>query len=223
MANLITMTDIIKSYKMGSTELVVLKKISLEIKKGEFVAILGPSGSGKTTLMNLIGCIDTCNDGIYNLNGTNIEKKSDNELAEIRNQEIGFIFQKFNLLSKYTALHNVAFPLLIRGVPKKDAYEKAEEILKKVGLGDRVHHKPIELSGGQQQRVSVARALVGDPNLLLADEPTGALDSKTGEEIMNLFHKLNIEGNTIIMITHDNEIAKQAGRIIRIVDGEIVV
>lgn len=221
-STIIKMKDIIKTYKMGPSELTVLKKISLEIKSGEFVAILGPSGSGKTTLMNLIGCIDTSTEGKYTLNGTDIDKKTDNELADIRNRDIGFIFQKFNLLSKYTAQHNVAFPLLIRGIHKNEAYQKSEDILIKVGLGDRIHHKPIELSGGQQQRVSVARALVGEPKILLADEPTGALDSKTGEEILDLFMQLNKEGNTIIMITHDKEIAKKAGRVINIVDGDIV-
>lgn len=218
---IIYMEDIVKSYKMGKNILTVLKGVSVEIKRGEFVAVLGPSGSGKSTLMNIIGCIDIADSGNYVLSGQDIKAKSDDELAHIRNREIGFIFQKFNLLSKYTAEHNVAFPLLLRGIDKSKAHQRAREVLESVGLGDRTDHKPLELSGGQQQRVSIARALVGEPNILLADEPTGALDSKTGEEILDLFVELNKRGNTIVMITHDLDIAKRAGRIINVRDGEI--
>jgi putative ABC transport system ATP-binding protein len=218
---IIYMEDIVKSYKMGKNILKVLKGVSIEIKKGEFVAVLGPSGSGKSTLMNIIGCIDIADSGKYVLSGQDIKAKNDDELALIRNREIGFIFQKFNLLSKYTAEHNVAFPLLLRGIDKIEAHQRAREVLDSVGLGDRTDHKPFELSGGQQQRVSIARALVGEPNILLADEPTGALDSKTGEEILDLFVELNKRGNTIVMITHDLDIAKRAGRIINVRDGEV--
>jgi len=217
----IYMKDIVKSYKMGKNKLTVLKEVSLEINKGEFVAVLGPSGSGKSTLMNIIGCIDVADSGQYTLSGNDIKAKNEDELAHIRNREIGFIFQKFNLLPKYTAEHNVAFPLLLRGIDKIKAHERAKTILENVGLGDRRDHKPLELSGGQQQRVSIARALVGEPNILLADEPTGALDSKTGSEILDLFEELNNKGNTIILITHDLNIAKRAGRIIHVKDGEI--
>lgn len=222
MDNIIVMKDIVKSYRMGKERLVALDGVSLEIKRGEFVAILGPSGSGKTTLMNIIGCIDVADSGEYVLNGTDIKAKNEDDLAAVRNREIGFVFQKFNLLPKYTALHNVAFPLLLRGMDIEKAYEKARELLDKVGLSDRLKHKPVELSGGQQQRVSIARALVGEPNIILADEPTGALDSKTGQEIINLFEELNAEGHTIILITHDLNIAKRAKRIINVMDGKIV-
>lgn len=218
---IIHMEDIVKSYQMGKNKLTVLKDVSIEIKRGEFVAVLGPSGSGKSTLMNIIGCIDIADSGKYVLSGQDIKAKNDDELAHIRNREIGFIFQKFNLLPKYTAEHNVAFPLLLRGIDRSKANEKSREILESVGLGDRKDHKPFELSGGQQQRVSIARALVGEPTILLADEPTGALDSKTGEEILDLFAELNQRGHTIIMITHDLNIAQRAGRIIRVKDGEI--
>ena len=217
----IYMKDIVKSYRMGKNKLTVLKDISLEIKKGEFVAVLGPSGSGKSTLMNIIGCIDVADSGEYILSGQDIKAKNDDELAHIRNRKIGFIFQKFNLLPKYTAEHNVAFPLLLRGEDKKVAHKRAKKILEDVGLGDRVHHRPIELSGGQQQRVSISRALVGQPNILLADEPTGNLDSKSGREIMDIFLELNQKGNTIVLITHDLEIAKQAPRIIQVRDGVV--
>ncbi len=217
----IYMRDIIKSYAMGKNELVVLKEVSLNVKKGEFIAVLGPSGSGKSTLMNIIGCIDVADSGEYVLSGQNIDAKTEDELSHIRNKEIGFIFQKFNLLPKYTAVQNVELPLLLRGVDRKIAYEKAKKILEQVGLGDRVNHKPLELSGGQQQRVSIARALVGEPNILLADEPTGNLDSKSGSDIMNMFLELKEQGNTIVLITHDLEVAKNAGRIIHVRDGKI--
>lgn len=217
----IYMKDIVKSYKMGKNTLTVLNEISLEVDRGEFVAILGPSGSGKSTLMNIIGCIDVADSGEYALAGKDIKARNEDELADIRNREIGFIFQKFNLLPKYTALHNVAFPLLLRGITKEAAYDKATKLLERVGLEERLHHKPMELSGGQQQRVSIARALAGDPNILLADEPTGNLDSKSGKEIMEMFLELNGEGNTIVLITHDIEIAKQAKRIIQVRDGRV--
>ncbi|PAB57239.1 ABC transporter ATP-binding protein [Anaeromicrobium sediminis] len=215
------MRDIVKAYDLGKQKVQVLNEISLKINKGEFVAVLGPSGSGKSTLMNIIGCIDTANSGEYILGGEPIKEKTENELAHIRNKEIGFIFQKFNLLPKYTAQHNVALPLLLRGVERNVAFEKAEDLLVQVGLGDRIDHKPIELSGGQQQRVSIARALIGDPKILLADEPTGNLDSKSGEDIINMFLDLNKKGNTIILITHDLHVAQQAKRIINVRDGKV--
>jgi putative ABC transport system ATP-binding protein len=219
---IISMRNITKSYKLGkNNEVQVLKNISLDIKKGEFVAVLGPSGSGKSTLMNIIGCIDIANSGEYRLAGQNIDAKTEDELASIRNKEIGFIFQKFNLLPKYTAVQNVQIPLLLREISRKKADQKAKELLEQVGLGDRMDHKPLELSGGQQQRVSVARALVGEPQILLADEPTGALDSRSGTEIMNMFLELNKQGNTIVLITHDLSIAKQARRIIHVKDGKV--
>lgn len=219
--NVIYMKDIIKSYKLGKNKLTILKEVSLKVDEGEFVAILGPSGSGKSTLMNIIGCIDVADSGEYVLAGENIKARNEDELAHIRNKEIGFVFQKFNLLTKYTAIHNVAFPLLLRGINKEKAYERAKGLLEKVGLGDRIDHKPLELSGGEQQRVSIARALSGSPKLLLADEPTGALDSKSGREIIDMFLELNQEGNTIVMITHDLGVAKEAKRIVRVKDGKI--
>ncbi|MTI54552.1 ABC transporter ATP-binding protein [Geosporobacter ferrireducens] len=220
--NIIYMKDIVKSYKLGKNKLTVLKEVSLEVTAGEFVAVLGPSGSGKSTLMNIIGCIDVADSGEYILGGQNIKARNDDELAHVRNREIGFIFQRFNLLPKYTAIHNVAFPLLLRGINKEKAYERATLLLEKVGLGGRMKHKPLELSGGEQQRVSIARALSGEPRLLLADEPTGALDSKTGREIIDMFSELSREGNTIVMITHDLGVAKEAKRIVRVKDGKIV-
>lgn len=216
---LVAVTNITKIYKMGKQELKVLDDISLEISKGEFVAILGPSGSGKSTLMNILGCIDIPTVGEYFLDGENIRAKGEDELAVIRNRKIGFIFQKFNLMNKYTALHNTQIPLILRGINRREAQYKASELLKQVGLGERLNHKPTELSGGQQQRVAIARALVGSPELLLADEPTGNLDSRSGDEIMNLFLELNSEGNTIVLITHDINIAQRATRIIHIKDG----
>ena len=216
------MKDIVKTYKMGKNKLTVLKEVSLEVKAGEFVAILGPSGSGKSTLMNIIGCIDVADGGEYILGGENIKARNEDELAHVRNREIGFVFQKFNLLSKYTAIHNVSFPLLLRGVGKEEAYKRATELLEKVGLGDRMNHKPLELSGGEQQRVSIARALAGQPSILLADEPTGSLDSKSGNEIISMFLELNHEGHTIILITHDVNVAKQGNRIIHVKDGTIL-
>jgi len=206
---------------MGAETVHALRDVSLEIQRGEYVAIMGPSGSGKSTLMNLIGCLDTPTSGHYQLNGVNVSDMDDNQLAEIRNREIGFVFQTFNLLARSNALHNVELPLIYAGVPAEHRRQIALDALTQVGLADRVHHKPNELSGGQRQRVAVARALVNKPSLLLADEPTGNLDSKTGTEIMALFEELSKKGNTIIVVTHEEEIARQSRRIIRIRDGLI--
>ncbi|MDN4070655.1 ABC transporter ATP-binding protein [Paenibacillus vini] len=200
----------------------VLKDVSFQIHQGEFVAIIGPSGSGKSTLMNMLGCLDVANEGIYLLDGQDVKKLSDNKLAVIRNEKIGFIFQQFNLLPKLTAFENVELPLIYRNVPYKERKKAIEESLRLVGLADRMHHKPSELSGGQQQRVAIARAIAGNPPLLLADEPTGALDSKTGVEVMEKMKELNRLGHTIIIITHDLSIAEQAKRVISIQDGMIV-
>ena len=214
--------DLWKTYDMGEAISVqALCGISFEIERGEYVAIMGPSGSGKSTLMNLIGCLDTSTRGSYWLNGRLVSELSDDELAYIRNKEIGFVFQTFNLLSRATALHNVELPLIYNGTPAKERREKAEEALRKVELGDRMHHKPNELSGGQRQRVAIARALVNNPSIILADEPTGNLDSATGEEIMNVFERLNQAGNTIVLVTHEHDIAAHAHRIIHLRDGRI--
>jgi putative ABC transport system ATP-binding protein len=218
---LIEVRNITKLYIMGMEELYALKDVSLNIKKNEYVAIMGPSGSGKSTLMNILGCLDTPSNGEYFLNGKNVSEMDDDELAEIRNKEIGFVFQTFNLLARSDALHNVELPLVYRGLPKAERIEKAEEALYNVGLEDRMTHKPNELSGGQRQRVAVARALVNDPSIILADEPTGNLDTKTGEEIMALIEDLNAKGNTIIIVTHEEEIAQHAHRVIKIRDGMI--
>jgi putative ABC transport system ATP-binding protein len=215
----IKMRDLRKSYNLGDNKIEVLKGISLDIYKGEFVAILGPSGSGKTTLMNIIGLIDTHDSGDYILEGEDIRNKSENEYSLIRNRKIGFVFQRFNLIPKYSALYNVALPLLLRGEKSAKANKAAKDVLEKIGLGDRMYHKPVELSGGQQQRVAIARAIIGDSNIILADEPTGALDSKTGQEVINMLKELNKDGKTIILITHDMNIASQAKRIIHIKDG----
>lgn len=217
----IRMSGIKKSYKMGDSTLTVLKGISLTVNEGEFLAILGPSGSGKSTLMNMIGCMDSFDEGEYYLSGQPIHTMNDNKLTDIRNEYIGFIFQKYHLISKYTILRNVMMPLLIRGEGAAEAEVKARERLIQLGMGERMDHKPTELSGGQQQRAAIARALVGNPKLLLADEPTGALDSATGKEVLKLFKELNENGHTIVMITHDLNVAKSAGRIVRIVDGEL--
>lgn len=221
-APIISLRDITKVYKMGKQELKVLDGVSFEIEKGDFIAILGPSGSGKSTLMNIMGCIDIATSGEYILDGKNINARNEDELAAIRNRKIGFIFQKFNLLMKYTALHNTEIPLILRGLRRKEAREKALAMLKAVGLEDRINHKPTELSGGQQQRVAIARALVGEPDLLLADEPTGNLDSKSGKEILELFLQLNQMGHTIVLITHDLNVAREAKRIIHVRDGRIL-
>ena len=217
----IRMSGIKKSYKMGDSTLTILKGISLTVNEGEFLAILGPSGSGKSTLMNMIGCMDSFDEGEYYLSGQPIHTMNDNKLTDIRNEYIGFIFQKYHLISKYTILRNVMMPLLIRGESAAEAEVKARERLIQLGMGERMEHKPTELSGGQQQRAAIARALVGNPKLLLADEPTGALDSATGKEVLKLFKELNEKGHTIVMITHDLNVAKSAGRIVRIVDGEL--
>jgi putative ABC transport system ATP-binding protein len=218
---LIKISNVTKLYVMGSEELYALKGISLEISKKEYVAIMGPSGSGKSTLMNILGCLDTPTAGDYYLNGRNVSEMDDDELAEIRNKEIGFVFQTFNLLPRSNALHNVELPLGYRGMHKSERIEKAEQALTDVGLQDRMKHKPNELSGGQRQRVAIARALVNDPSIILADEPTGNLDSKTGQEIMQLLEELNVLGNTIIIVTHEEEIAQHARRIVKIRDGDI--
>lgn len=218
---IISMKHIHKSYKMGDNEVVVLKDVSLDVAAGEFVALLGPSGSGKSTLMNIMGCIDRADSGEYFLNEENVAELNENKLAVIRNQKIGFIFQQFNLLPRYTAVQNVEMPLLLRGMPRKETTRVALEMLEKVGLQDRAHHKPSELSGGQQQRVAIARALTGKPGILLADEPTGNLDSKSGEEIMEMVVELNQQGHTIILITHDLGIARKARRVVHIKDGGI--
>ncbi len=210
-----------KSYYLGKQELPVLKGIDLEINKNEFVALMGPSGSGKSTLMNILGCLDTLTDGRYILNGKDVSKMVDNDLAEIRNQEIGFVFQQFNLLPRLSALENVALPLIYAGVPKKERNERALDMLNKVNLADRSHHKSNELSGGQIQRVAIARALVNNPSIILADEPTGNLDSKTSVEIMNLITEIHQLGNTVILVTHEEDIAHYAKRVVRLRDGII--
>ncbi len=218
---LISMQDIWKTYQMGVEQLHALQGVSFEVKKGEYVAIIGPSGSGKSTLMNLIGCLDSPSKGQYWINGQLVSDMTDDELARIRNKEIGFVFQTFNLLARATALHNVELPLIYAGLRATERQEKAQAALASVELGDRVMHRPNELSGGQRQRVAIARALVNHPSILLADEPTGALDSKTSVEIMALFEKLHAEGNTIIVVTHEHEVAERAHRIITIRDGLI--
>ncbi len=218
---IITIKDLKKIYRLGNVEVNALNDVSFKISKNEFLAIMGPSGSGKSTLMNIIGCLDTPTEGEYYLKGKKVSSFSENELALIRNQEIGFIFQVFNLLGRTTAFHNVELPLIYRGENKKRREEKTKEALKMVEMSNRIYHRPSELSGGERQRVAIARALVNEPSILLADEPTGNLDSKTGKEILNLFHKIHSKGNTIIMVTHDKEISKQAQRILCLKDGKI--
>ena len=218
----INLQHIKKSYDMGGAEEVqALRGVSVQIGKNEYVAIMGPSGSGKSTLMNIIGCLDTPTSGLYEFNGINVSEMNDNQLAKIRNKEIGFVFQTFNLLARSDSLHNVELPLIYGGVAATERKRVAREALEHVGLGDRQHHKPNELSGGQRQRVAIARALVNRPSILLADEPTGNLDTKTGEEIMLLFEELHGQGNTIILVTHEESIAEHAHRIIRVRDGMV--
>jgi putative ABC transport system ATP-binding protein len=222
--SVIELKNIVKTYDMGGAEEVLaLQGVSLSIQRNEYVAIMGPSGSGKSTLMNIIGCLDTPTSGLYEFNGINVSEMGDNELAKIRNKEIGFVFQTFNLLARSDALHNVELPLIYAGVGAAERKRRANETLTQVQLGDRVHHKPNELSGGQRQRVAVARALVTKPSIILADEPTGNLDSKTGEEIMILFEELHRLGNTIILVTHEADIAEHALRTIRLRDGHVEV
>lgn len=221
MKEIIHTTNISKVYKMGNEVINALQSVSIKIFQGEYVAFMGPSGSGKSTLMNIVGCLDTPSGGDYFLNSTNVSNMEDNQLAEVRNKEIGFVFQTFNLLPRSTALDNVALPLIYAGYSKSERDEKALKALESVGLGNRSKHKPNELSGGQRQRVAIARALVNNPSIILADEPTGNLDSKTSHEIMDLFDKLHQKGNTIIMVTHEDDIARYAHRIIRLRDGLI--
>jgi putative ABC transport system ATP-binding protein len=221
METLISLDKIVKNYYIGSITVEALRSVDLEIGRNEFVAIMGPSGSGKSTLMNLVGALDTPTSGSYVLNGTDVSKMDDNRLAEIRNKEIGFIFQTFNLLPRYTALENVTLPLIYAGMGKTERVERAKKTLEEVGLGDRMDHRPNELSGGQRQRVAVARALVNDPSIILADEPTGNLDSKTSIDIMKLFGEIHARGNTIILVTHEETIARFAHRIIRLLDGKV--
>jgi putative ABC transport system ATP-binding protein len=218
---LIRLHQISRRYQMGAETIHALRDVSLEIERGEYVAIMGPSGSGKSTLMNLIGCLDTPTGGEYELNGLQVSQMDDNQLAEIRNKEIGFIFQTYNLLPRSDALRNVELPLIYSGMPAEERRQVALETLRNVGLADRIHHRPNELSGGQRQRVAVARALVNRPSILLADEPTGNLDTRTGMEIMTLFGQLSRQGNTIIVVTHEEDVAKHARRILRIRDGQI--
>ncbi len=217
--NIINIEHISKIYQVGMEKVHALRDISLSIDKNEYLAIMGPSGSGKSTLMNMLGCLDTPTSGKYDFTGVSVSEMTDNELAKIRNKEIGFVFQTFNLLPRSDAHHNVELPLIYAGLPYAVRREKAKQVLIDVGLGDRIHHKPSELSGGQRQRVAIARALVSDPSIILADEPTGNLDSKTGEEIMQLFEVIHKKGNTIILVTHEEYIAEHANRIIRLKDG----
>jgi len=220
MGNLIQLRDIAKIYMVGGTiEVPALKSITIDIEKNEYVAIMGPSGSGKSTLMNIVGCLDTPTHGTYILNEKDVSTMTDDQLAEVRNKEIGFIFQTFNLLPRYDALGNVQLPLIYAGVPKAERMERAKEVIEQVGLTDRMHHKPNEMSGGQRQRVAAARALVGNPSIILADEPTGNLDSKTSIDIMRLISEIHRNGNTIVLVTHEEDIARYAHRIIRLRDG----
>lgn len=221
MKTIIKFEKISRNYVMGTQIVRALRTINLEIFANEYVAIMGPSGSGKSTLMNIVGCLDTPTSGNYFLNGTNVSQMTDNELAQVRNKEIGFVFQTFNLMPRYSALENVMLPLIYAGVPKQTRKERAEDVLQQVDLADRMTHKPNELSGGQRQRVALARALINKPSIILADEPTGNLDSRTSVDIMKLFFHIHEKGNTIIVVTHEEEIAKYANRVIRLKDGKI--
>ena len=217
----IRMEGVNKYYVIGNSKLHALKNVSLSVEKGEFLAILGPSGSGKSTLMNVIGCMDKADSGTYFLDGIPIHEAKEKQITQIRNEKIGFIFQKYHLIPTYNVLQNIVMPLLVRGMAMKEAEEASRDVIQMLGLAERIRHKPRELSGGQQQRVAIARALVGEPAILLADEPTGALDQNSGKEVLKLFHRLNEIGNTIVMITHDLNVAQNAGRIVRIIDGEL--
>ena len=219
MEKVIEIEDVKREFQVGTVLVQALKSVSIDINRGEYVALMGPSGSGKSTLMNILGCLDTATGGKYLLNGTNVRSLDDDQLAEIRNKEIGFVFQTFNLLPRYSALENVALPLIYAGVAKKEREERAAEVLRLVNLADRMDHKPNELSGGQRQRVAVGRALVNSPSIILADEPTGNLDTKTSHEIMELFQEIHDKGNTVILVTHEEDIAENAKRIIRLRDG----
>ena len=222
MGKIIEMQQINKIYQIGESQLHALKDVSLSVEQGEFLAILGPSGSGKSTLMNIIGCMDIPDGGEYILDGIAIHEAKEKQLTKVRNEKIGFIFQRYHLIQTYNVLQNIVMPLLMRGMSLKEAREASMPVIKMLGLDERIQHKPRELSGGQQQRVAIARALVGEPAMLLADEPTGALDQASGKEVLKLFHRLNEMGNTIVMITHDLEVAKNAKRIVRIIDGELL-
>jgi len=221
MDKVIEIHEIVKNYQIGSVIVRALRSVTLDIKRNEYVAIMGPSGSGKSTLMNILGCLDTPTKGQYILNGTDVSKMEDDMLAEIRNKEIGFVFQTFNLRPRYTALENVTLPLIYAGVARHDRDEHAKKVLDQVGLADRMTHKPTELSGGQRQRVAIARAMVNDPSIILADEPTGNLDSKTSADIMGLLDKIHDDGNTVIVVTHEEDIARHAHRIIKLMEGEV--
>ncbi|HCC70251.1 MAG TPA: macrolide ABC transporter ATP-binding protein [Bacteroidales bacterium] len=221
MNTVIEIKNVVKNYQVGTVVVRALRSVTMSIEKNEYVAIMGPSGSGKSTLMNILGCLDTLTKGNYILNGTDVSKMEDNQLAEIRNKEIGFVFQTFNLLPRYTAHENVMLPLIYAGYPKAERDEIARKILDSVGLSDRIKHKPNELSGGQRQRVAIARAMVNNPSIILADEPTGNLDSKTSVDIMKLLEIIHNEGNTVILVTHEEAIARNANRIIRLIDGQI--
>ena len=221
MSLVIKIRNIIRNFPLGQEVVKVLKGIDLDIERGEYVALMGPSGSGKSTLMNLLGCLDTPTDGTYELNGKDVSNMSDDELADIRNKEIGFVFQTFNLLPRTTALENVALPMVYAGTSKANRKLRAEQVLSEVGLADRKDHKPNQLSGGQRQRVAVGRAMVNKPSIILADEPTGNLDSKTSLEIMNLFDEIHAQGNTVIVVTHEEDVAKHAHRVIRLMDGMV--